>query len=190
MKKKCYVCDREFSTPFNMRRHMDRQHPLDPYTKPTSSGESDSESTTNNTNEVSEDKDYSEGGDTDSSINDYSEDDASVDTESMATHVSSDQESENENWVFDRFKHFSQEQEEQWTLKEKREEFRSNYANFLEWYSHLKKNEIHKKVMATVKELDAGDGDYDSTEALHLAVEMRRYLLDRLIEEEDTVMSS
>ena len=88
---------------------MDRQHPLDPYTKPTSSGESDSDSTTNNTNVVSEDKDYSEGGDTDSSITDYSEDDASVDTESMATHVSSDQESENENWVFDRFKHFSQE---------------------------------------------------------------------------------
>ena len=44
--------------------------------------------------------------------------------------------------------------------------------------------------MATVKELDAGNGDYDPTEALHLAVEMRRYLLDRLIEEEDTVMSS
>ena len=174
---------------------MDRQHPLDPYTKPTSSGESDSDSTTNNTNEVSEDKDYSEGGDTDSSINDYSEDEeatASGDAESMSTDVTPDQESENdnENWVFDRFKHFSQEQEEQWTLKEKREEFRSNYANFLEWYSHLKKNEIHRKVMATVKELDAGDGDYDSTEALHLAVEMRRYLLDRLIEEEDTVMSS
>ena len=130
---------------------MDRQHPLDPYTKPTSSGESDSDSTTNNTNVVSEDKDYSEGGDTDSSINDYSEDEeatASGDAESMSTDVSSDQESENdnENWVFDRFKHFSQEQEEQWTLKEKREEFRSNYANFLEWYSHLKKNATVRKI--------------------------------------------
>ena len=92
-----------------MRRHMDRQHPLDPYTKPTSSGESDSDSTTNNTNVVSEDKDYSEGGDTDSSINDYSEDDegsAIGDAESMTIHVSSDEESENdnENWVFDGFK--------------------------------------------------------------------------------------
>ena len=184
MKHVCYTCDQKFSTPFNLRRHIERSHACDdslnPYTKRKplyqrgGGGDVEDDDTISTDTEVS--------SDVDESIDVDESDTESDDGEYRGYSGDEEEDDTDENWVFDRLMQFTPEEERKWTLQEKREEFRSNYSKFLEWYSHLKKNAIHRKVMATVKDLESDIGEYDRQEALHLAVEKRRFLLDRLVD--------
>ena len=45
----------------------------------------------------------------------------------------------------------------------------------------MRKNSIHKKVMATAKELEGGLEFYDRNESLRAAIRQRQFLLNRLV---------
>ena len=70
-------------------------------------------------------------------------------------------------------------------LKTLRKTFRINYANILKWMHVLGQNSIHKKVLCTVEDLRDSSADFDYTEAIDAAIANRKYLLDRLVTEED-----
>ena len=59
--------------------------------------------------------------------------------------------------------------------------FREKYAEFLIWLYRLKRNSIHKKIMETVKELMDGPLEYDREEAIHAAIQQRKFLLDGVV---------
>ena len=190
MKHTCDVCNQEFSTSFNLRRHKDRRHTVDndmlnPYTKHLVANQKGGGIVDGAEGDTSSDtiSDTSSINNSDSSSK---TDESDTETDDHTGKCFGKESESDENWVFDQFMEFTPEEGVPWTLQEKREEFRSNYSRFLEWYSHLKKNAIHRKVMTTAKNLETDDGDYDRQEALSLAVEKRRFLLDRLVDDDDS----
>ena len=91
---------------------------------------------------------------------------------------------EDENEVFDRLLHTinsnddNNDETAKPNLKERQKMFREKYAEFLIWLYRLKRNSIHKKIMQTVKELMDGPLEYDREEAIHAAIQQRKFLLD------------
>ena len=70
-------------------------------------------------------------------------------------------------------------------LIKRRRILRGKYADFLVWFSTLKRNHIHQKVMATAKKLSEDTTlNFNREEALRLAVHQRKYLLNSIIVEE------
>ena len=84
--------------------------------------------------------------------------------------------------MFDRFINAL---EKELSLPERQEQFRRKYVGFLEWMNDLKHNEIHRKIMETVRNLESEES-FDRSEALRAAVEKRKFLLDRLVPEYET----
>ena len=93
--------------------------------------------------------------------------------------------SDGENWVFRPFLD-DVDENEGLTLKQRQKMFRERYAEHLVWNHHLKQNKIHKKVMETVKDLEGGPSHYDKPEAFRAAVEQRKFLLNRLVEDRES----
>ena len=192
----CYECARELSTPFNLRRHMRLCHNIDSplrvgktktterrYApdKQTGGGvivdpTEDSVQTDDSVSDASETSEASDGTDATG--------DATADNEDTeAGDIAEDNEaSDDENWVFDRFLRELDDKNDL-TLKQRQKLFRKRYADFLVWYHHLRQNQIHKKIMASVDDLKDGPCDYDKEEALRAAVEHRQFLLNRLVED-------
>ena len=127
------------------------------------------------------------GGGDDSDDDDDEESITSVDDTSDADEASS--EDGNENWVFDRFLEKIDCHAEEvggCTVQRRRELFRKVYIDYLVWNQSLKRNNIHKKIMETVKDFEAND--YDKEEAFHAAVDQRKFLLDRIVDSQSTVV--
>ena len=68
-------------------------------------------------------------------------------------------------------------------LKTLRKTFRKFYANSIKWMHALRKNSIHKKVVSLARDLR--DSDFDFDESIDAAVAKRKFLLDRVVLEED-----
>ena len=68
-------------------------------------------------------------------------------------------------------------------LKTLRKTFRKFYANGIKWIHALQKDSIHKKVVSLARDLRDSDFDYD--ESIDAAVAKRKFLLDRVVLEED-----
>ena len=168
--RNCYVCTRELSTPFNLRRHLRLCHNIQ---TPLRVGK---------TKTMERVTSYQTGGGLDSDVSDE-ESIASDGDISDAEESSSDD--GNENWVFDRFLQKINTDEE-CDLKQSQELFRKIYTDFLIWYHYLKQNTIHKKIMETVMELETSG--YDKEEALQAAVEQRKFLLDPIVESQSTMV--
>ena len=78
-----------------------------------------------------------------------------------------------EHWVFQRF--FDEiardvDGADSLSLRKYQKLFRERYANFLEWYHHLRRNSIHKKIIDTIRELEGGSGGYDQREDVYASV--------------------
>ena len=141
-----------------------------------------------------EQPDVSDDGDTESDMdNERSEtDDAEGESETddaeseSETGGDSSDERDDENWVFNRIL-FEAECElnktETITHERLRELFMLKYTDYLVWIHDLRRNPIHRKVMTTAKDLEDGVGDFDRIEALKLAVNQRRYMLEELVPE-------
>ena len=109
-----------------------------------------------------------------------------ADTEAVDEEGDEDEEEEfcdGENWVF---RPFLDDIDEDLTLKQRQKMFRGHYADHLIWTHHLKRNKIHKKVMETIKDLEGGPSDYDKSEAIRAAIEQRKFLLNRLVEDRES----
>ena len=96
------------------------------------------------------------------------------------------------NWVFDFIKQQAKEnldvrKEEEgvgYGIKDLRKKFRFWYGRMLKWIHALRQNDIHKKVVKTAYNLRYDDG-HDYNESIDAAIAKRKFLLDRLIKEED-----
>ena len=92
------------------------------------------------------------------------------------------EEADSENWVLESIiKETKEALGEDASDKEVRKLFRRKFGDALAWYHNLRKHRIYKKIMATVKDLQDGPGDYDRMEAIRAAIKQRSFLLDRLI---------
>ena len=195
--RRCKICERDFSTPYSLRRHHLQFHP----SEPTPKLERQARGTLRPVNAIKNANMIQYGGRIYESNDENSDDDDSV---SMVNNVGSDSESnsesgsesdssmdsdseddnseDNDNWVFDPIiEDAERELGENATQKDIRKLFRQKLAEKIEWYRNLRKNKIYKKIMATATDLQYGPGEYDREEAIRTAIRQRRILLDRLI---------
>ena len=68
-------------------------------------------------------------------------------------------------------------------LPEFQKEFADVYLDNLRWITALKKDPVHKKIMET-KEAFVKEDSFDPDEALEAAVDKRKFLLKRLLEDQ------
>ena len=189
----CKICERDFSTPYSLRRHHLQFHP----SEPTPKLERQARGTLRPVNAIKNANMIQYGGRIYESNDENSDDDDSV---SMVNNVGSASESDaesdssmdsieeddnsedNDNWVFDPIiVDAERELDENATAKDIRKLFRQKLAEKIEWYRNLRKHDTFKKIMATAKDLQYGPGEYDREEAIRSAIRQRRILLDRLI---------
>ena len=208
MERTCKICDRIFTTPYTLRRHYERFHPLESQPKllrmsrkvygnePTPKLDRQCRSTLRRVNGVedvsmrqyggsvleSSDGDDDSDDDGASMVNNVGSD-SDVDSGSESdTDVDSVDDGDDQNWVFDSLIEDAEaELGNNATLQAIRKLFRRKLADKIEWYHNLHRNTIYRKIIATAKELQDGPGDYDRNEALRVAIRQRRTLLDRLV---------
>ena len=181
----CTICKQSFYKPYNLRRHISQFHPEKPtlklermsrnnfYNQQHGAGkplESDEE------DEMDDEKIGSDG-----------ESDSENDTSDVDGDGDDDEDDEqDENWVFDRMLDADENNDDDTmtpSIKERQKMFKKRYADFLIWLHYLKRNPTHKKIMETVKDLQDGPLEYDREEAIQNAIEQRKFLLDRIVQD-------
>ena len=137
----------------------------------------------------------SESNDAESDASDMKSNDAeseASDIEEEDTDTDDAANEEDSNWVFDYLIQRAKEnldarKEEEgvdYDIKDLRKKFRFWYGRMLKWIHDLRQNDIHKKVVKTATDLRYND-DCDYKESIDAAIAKRKFLLDRLIKEED-----
>ena len=175
----CLLCDREFSTPYCLRRHYRHFHPLENQPQRLRMSRSvhppyvaTNVQTGAGIHPSDEDDEEDINSDSDISNNEEQEEVENEDEE----------DEDNEDWVFDSLlKETAEELGEDASEKDIRKLFRQKFADSIDWCHSLRRHPIYKKVMETAKDLQEGPGDYDRVEALRAAIKQRKFLLDRLI---------
>ena len=182
----CNLCNRELSTPFNLRRHMKLCHNIKspPRVGKTKTierwGDSNSSQTGGGSN-VDDDDDEESIADSEQSTK---TDDSDTNDEEGAQ-ANDDDDDDDENWVFKRFFDelaISIDGFEALSLEQRQKLFREYYAEFLIWNYHLRRNPVYKKIMETIQDLEDGMGDFDKDEAIQAGVVKRQFLLNRIVE--------
>ena len=185
----CHICKKTFCKPYNLRRHLSLFHPGDPPLKlermSRHNGYEQQGGASKNIQSDEEDMTSDDGSDVSNAQSEESSDDE-MDSVNKTGDVdeSNNADDEDENEVFDRLLHTinsnddNNDETAKPNLKERQKMFREKYAEFLIWLYRLKRNSIHKKIMETVKELMDGPLEYDREEAIHAAIQQRKFLLD------------
>lgn len=115
--------------------------------------------------------------------------DLSDDDDENDVDTQSDADRDDDNWVFNRIlSEVERELDNNGHASHKRlcRLFRQKFIDYLVWFHNLRKNSIYKKVMTIAKDLEDGNGDYSRIEALNVAVNQRRFLLNELVPEFDS----
>ena len=187
----CKICSRTFSKPYNLRVHHARFHP----TKSALKLERQARDGFSEVDDVGmrqyggrvhepDDDDSEDDDDGDSMTNNVgstSESDAESDT-SMAS-VDDDN---NPDWVFDSIIEEAEEELGRYaTHKDLQKRLRYKLVDKMKWVHNFRKHPIYKKIMETVRELQDGPEEYDRDEAFSVAVDRRKFLLNRLVPEPD-----
>ena len=148
----CSICKKEFSSNFNLNRHIDNIHADDM--------------------DDNDDSILDEGGD---SVDEISDDDNVDEGEEEDNDDDDNDEEEKSIWET-----YSDETGELESLADKRTFVIKRYMDDVEYYKQFRSDPIHKNIMATKRKfLDDADenenlGDY---EALRLAITKRQYLI-------------
>ena len=128
--------------------------------------------------------DESEGDDKHSESGESQESDREEEEDSSDEN---DSDAKDPHWVFNHFiyhgKQHLKKDGDGYDLKTLRKTFRKFYANGIKWIHALQKDSIHKKVVSLARDLRDSDFDYD--ESIDAAVAKRKFLLDRVVLEED-----
>ena len=202
MERTCKTCDRIFSTPYNLRQHYQRFHPLESQPKllrmsrkvyPQKGAKDPLKLERMQRSKIENQVNQYGGGDIFSTRSD-SDDEGSdgEDGDSMTNNDGSDNDSESameddeedESKVFGFFVRQAKNELEKDGIHEVsrellQEKFRELLISFLNWKDRLNKNSIYKKVMANVRDLQ--DEQFDRQEAIEAAVHKRRFLLNRVV---------
>ena len=129
-----------------------------------------------------------EGDDQHSESGDSQESDREEEEDSDSSDVNENDGEKDPDWVFNFLIYHSKnnlKKDGGYDLKTLRKTFRINYGNILKWMHALRQNKIHKKVMCTAEDLRNSSADFDYDESIDAAIAKRKYLLDRLVTEED-----
>ena len=133
--------------------------------------------------------DDSEGDDKHSESGESQESDREEEGDSDSSDVNESDGDKDPDWVFNFLIYHSKnnlkKDGDKFDLKTLRKKFRINYGNILKWMYALRQNKIHKKVMYTAEDLRNSSADFDYDESIDAAIAKRKYLLDRLVTEED-----
>ena len=132
--------------------------------------------------------DDSEGDDKHSESGESQESDREEEEDSDSSDVNENDGEKDPDWVFNFLIYHSKnnlKKDGGYDLKTLRKTFRINYGNILKWMHALRQNKIHKKVMCTAEDLRNSTADFDYDESIDAAIAKRKYLLDRLVTEED-----
>ena len=130
--------------------------------------------------------DDSEGDDKHSESGESQESDREEEEDSDSSGVNENDGENDPDWVFNFLIYHSKnnlKKDGGYDLKTLRKTFRINYANILKWMHALRQNKIHKKVISLARDLRESDFDYD--ESIDAAIAKRKYLLERVVTEED-----
>ncbi len=154
----CSICKKDFSSAYNLNRHIDTMHPLDV-------DDDDNDDVDDSVLDESDDDDVDEGGENEDEGEEEEEEGNGDDNDDGKTiwEVYSDETGELESPIDKR----------QFVLK--------RYIEDVEYYNQFRRDPIHKNIMATKRKfLDDADedenlGDY---EALRLAITKRQYLIN------------
>ena len=146
------------------------------------SNDAESDASDMKSNDAESEASEHESNDADSEASDMEKDDTDDD----------DTNENDSNWVFDFIKlqakqYLDVRKEEEgvdYDIKDLRKRFRFWYLRILKWIHALRQNDIHKKVVKTATDLRYND-DCDYKESIDAAIAKRKFLLDRLIKEED-----
>lgn len=202
--KACRHCGKHFSRGYNLRRHESSFCPM--------LSNSDEESMTEHTygqqefpeddeNEDIEEEYQSDGGMSDDKEDDVSEDDDddSDDHEDSVWSEIKDEAREKHRHVYEELvQNFLDAGEDDEVAKEKayqqilpvlQKEARNIYLEKLNWMREMRRDPIHRKVMETKHHFVEEDG-FDPEEALEAAVNKRKYLLNRIFEDDEGYVES
>ena len=169
--KVCHICKAVLSTPFNLRRHIQRKHGSEHegYGK-TSDGKETSYSNDDETSERSEES--------------VSSGESSEDSE---CYEDIDDRAEDKNWVYTKFldeiQHAHSDDSETFTDDMLQQLFIKRYGEYLIWHAHLKRHPVHKKIMSTISSYEYESGDYSKDEAIQLGIHQRRFLLQKVLKD-------
>ena len=183
----CHLCAKVLTTPFNLKRHLRICHYIsNAPTVNNQSGWSGLKQSGGGACRMNvDDDDYehnSEASDSEREPDIFDDDDGDdseqdTDDEEDTDTDSDEEENTANNSVFNRILRSIDKHDK---LEKCQKQFRQKYAGFLEWLRDLKHNKIHRKIMMTARKLER-DENYDGREALHAAVENRKFLLDDLV---------
>ena len=184
----CHLCAKLLTTPFNLKRHLRLCHNIsNAPTVNTESGWSRLKQSGGGgacrMNVDDDDNEHDSEASDDEREPDIFDDDDGDDSEQDTddeedTDTDSDEEENTaNNSVFNRILRSIDKHDK---LEKCQKQFRQKYAGFLEWLRDLKHNKIHRKIMMTARKLEREE-NYDGREALHAAVENRKFLLDDLV---------
>ena len=184
MKRVCQVCDKEFSTPFNLRRHMERFHESGGDSGVSYTKYSGLQQTGGGRNDALEDD--VEEVDVGEVTDDDSSNENSGDSSDVSTDVSTDEEGEDdEGDIFEDILRMAERKvasrEEDSTHTDLQKEFREIYKEAVLQKRLLNKSSDHKRIMKTVQELRERHEDFTFEEALDEAVRLRRRMLDDMV---------
>ena len=184
----CHVCDKEFSTPFNLRRHTERCHESGGDSRVSRAKYNGLQQTGGGRNAVLGDAveedddgevtdDTSSNGNSDESSNANSDDSSDVST--------AEEGKADEGDIFDDILRMAERnvasREEDTTHTDLQKEFREIYKETVLRKRLLNKSSDHKRVMKTVDELRERHEDFSFEEALEEAVRLRRQMLDDMV---------
>ena len=102
------------------------------------------------------------------------------------TSVDSVDDGDDPDWVFDSIIEEAEEGlDKDATYEDLLIQFRHLLLDKMKWCHNFRKHPTYKKIMETVRELKDGPEDYDTDEALSVAVHRRQFLINRLVPEPD-----
>ena len=181
----CVICERDFSTPYCLRRHYQKFHPTE--SQPKRSRMSRIGYSLNCADDIQcgggirkSDDEEDEDMDSASDVSDNED----IDSDSDRSDNEDKEERENDNSIFDSMiDETVKELGENPSGRAVRKRFCKKFGNRLVWYYELRKHPIYKKVMETVNFLEENPGDFDRIEAMWAAIKQRKILFERLIDD-------
>ena len=208
MSRICPYCEKKLSTQQRLDYHIARYHrtPSDEYspTKREFSAAlsqwgggkpdifSDGASVDSSGDEADDNSSSDMVNNSSSEVDDNSSNEMDGDTDD-----DDDDDDDDSNWVFHFIKSLAKDQLEEkrqtedieYDLKAFKKQFRWAYACILIWMHALRNNDINKKVVNMARSL-RNNNDHGYNESIHAAVKNRKFLLDKLVTEEDMASDS
>ena len=202
--KTCSHCGKYFSRGYNLQRHMDNSCPMlsnsnednieyseDTYEKPEHKYDEEMEEDSQTDEDVSDDENEEHNDDDDDMSDSDSQDSENIE-ESVWSPIIEEAKARHHQGYEELVQKLLNDGFEEETARSKayhhilsqlQREARHIYLNKLKWIREMRKDPINRKVMET-KQSFMDEDEFDGEEALEAAVKKRKFLLNRIFEDD------